>query len=252
MATAEPTAPPPPANPAGSLPANRSRLQSLAPILLFDIAGPLVVYTLLRSNGSSTVVALVVSGILPASGVILRFGRQRRLDVIGLLVLSGIAVGATVALISGNARLVLLEGSVPTAVFGFACLISLRTSRPLIYRFALEGIGHDTPNGRDFAGRWRYATFRRTFRVITAVWGIAYLAEAVARVIIVESTSTGTAFTISKVMPYAVAGVVLAWMIPYSLRAKRRGEARLAELAGRPGPPPADARPGVTSGSKPV
>src|ERR1019366_2093984 len=112
-------------------------------------------------------------------------------------------------LASGDARLVLVEGSVPTAVFGLVCLGSLWSSRPLMFRFALEFMGADTPKGRGFDARWRYAGFRRTFRVMTAVWGVAYLAEAAARVVIVETTTTATALTVSKVMPYAVAAVLV-------------------------------------------
>jgi hypothetical protein len=211
--------------------ANRSRLQSLVPMAVFDVIGPLVAYSLLRSNGYSQVTALILSGVLPALGVVLAVVRHRRLDVLGALVLLGIAVGAVLGLATGNARLVLLEGSVPTAIFAVVCLASLWSSRPLIFRFALEFIGADTPKGRDFADRWRYAGFRRTFRVMTAVWGLAYLAEAAARILIVELTSAGTALAITKIMPYAVAAVLVAWMFVYGQRARRKGER--AAQAGR-------------------
>ena len=59
------------------------------------------------------------------------------------------------------------------------------------------------------------------------VWGVAYLAEAAARVIIVETTSTGTALTVSKVMPYVVAAALFAWMFAHGRHARRIGE-RLA------------------------
>lgn len=229
-----------PGAPAAAPPAaDRTRWQSLGPIVLFDIAGPLVVYSLLRSSGVSLVGALALGGVLPAFGVAVTFRRNRRVDAVGVLVLIGIVVAAVVAIVSGDARDVLLEGSVPTGVFGLVCIGSLWSSRPLMFRFALEFTGADTPKGRDFAGRWRYEGFRHTFRVITVVWGIAYLAEAVARVIIVESTSTGVAFAISKVMPYVVAALVLAWMVPYGVRAKRKGEALGAAASAGAAPPPA-------------
>jgi hypothetical protein len=168
--------------------------------------------------------ALVLSGVFPALGVLAGLVRHRRVDVLGILVLAGIAVGTILGLLSGNARLVLLEGSVPTAMFGLFCLASLWSSRPLIYRFALEFMGADTPKGRDFAALWRYPGFRHVFRLFTVVWGVTYLAEAVARVVIVETTSTATALTVSKVMPYAVAAALVGWMIAYGRRARRRGE----------------------------
>jgi hypothetical protein len=214
----------------------RARVGSFASIAIFDIAGPLVLYQVLRGHGASEVKALVLSGVFPALGVLLTVVRHRRIDAIGALVLLGIAVGSILGLASGSAKLVLVEGSVPTGIFGVVCLASLWARRPLIYRFALEFIGPDTPKGRDFASRWQYEGFRHTFNVITVVWGVAYLAEAAARVFIVETYSAGTALTISKFMPFAVAGVVVAWMTIYGQHAKRKGEAagaafRAAEAA---------------------
>jgi hypothetical protein len=210
---------------------NRNRLWSAAKIAVFDIAGPLVAYQMLRSAGLSSVSALVLSGVLPGVAVLGGLIRHRRLDAVGALVLAGIAVGTLVGLLSGDARLVLVEGSVPTAVFGLLCLASLRSRRPLIFRFALEFMGPDTPRGRDFDGLWQYYGFRHVFRVFTVVWGVTYLAEAAARIVIVETTSTGTALAISKVMPYAVAGLLTLWMTLYGRRARRQGERLAAEAA---------------------
>ena len=208
---------------------NRNRLLSLAVIGIFDIAGPLVAYSMLRSAGQSQVSALVLSGAFPALGIIVGVIRHRRVDTIGVLVLAGIAVGTVLGLLSGSPRLVLAEGSVPTAVFGLLCLGSLRARRPLIYRLAVEFIGADTPKSREFESLWQYAGFRHAFRLYTVVWGAAYLAEAAARIIIVETTSTGTALTVSKVMPYVVAAAIIAWMIAHGRRARREGERLAAE-----------------------
>lgn len=194
-------------------------------IAVFDVAGPLVAYQLLRSAGQSAVSALVLSGILPALGIVINLVRRRRIDAVGILVLAGIAVGTILGVVTHDPKLVLLEGSVPTAVFGLACLGSLWASRPLIYRFALEFMGEESPRGREFSSLWQYAGFRHTFKVFTVVWGVTYLAEAAARVALVELTSTSTALTVSKFMPYVVAGALVLWMTSYGRRAKRRGEA---------------------------
>jgi hypothetical protein len=227
----------------------RGWVQSLAPIAVFDIAAPLVTYSLLRSSGSSTATALVISGVFPAFGVALAAARNRRLDVIGAVVLVGIAVGSVIGLATGDARLLLLKGSVPTAVFGVLCLASLWSSRPLIFRFALEFKGADTPKGREFAALWRYAGFRHPFRVITAVWGVAYLAEAAARIVIVETTSTGTALGISKAMPFTITALLVGWMALYGRRAKRRGE-RTAQVARDALARGRGSRDSITSGSE--
>jgi len=207
---------------------NRNRLLSLAMIGVFDIAGPLVAYSMLRSAGQSQVSALILSGAFPALGILVGVIRHRRVDTIGVLVLAGIAVGTVLGLLSGSPRLVLAEGSVPTAVFGLLCLGSLWARQPLIYRFAIEFIGAGTPRGREFESLWQYPAFRHSFRLYTLVWGVVYLAEAVARVVIVETTSTSTALSVSKVMPYVVAGALIAWMTAHGRRARREGERRAA------------------------
>src|SRR5947209_8070478 len=204
--------------------ASRDRLLSLAMIGIFDIAGPLVAYSMLHSAGQSQVSALILSGALPALGIIAGVIRHRRVDTIGVLVLAGIVAGTVLGLLSGSPRLVLAEGSVPTAVFGLLCLGSLWARRPLIYRFAVEFIGAGTSKGREFESLWQYEGFRHAFRLYTLVWGVVYLAEAAARIIIVETASTSTALTVSKVMPYAVAGSLMVWMTVHGRRARREGE----------------------------
>jgi hypothetical protein len=119
-------------------------VRQIAMIGVFDLGGPLLAYSLLRSGGMSTVAALIISGIFPALGIAIGAAVDRRLDVIGVVVLAGLAVGTVAGLISNNARLYLVEGAVLSLVFALACLVSLRAAKPLIYRFAVELLGPDT------------------------------------------------------------------------------------------------------------
>ena len=193
-------------------------------ILVFDLGGPLLAYTLLRSGGMSTVAALIISGIFPALGIAIGALVDRRLDIIGVVVLAGLAVGTVAGLISNNARLYLVEGAVPSLVFALACLGTLRASKPLIYRFAVELLGPDTPKGRDVIGAWQYPGFRRAFQVITAAWGVAYLIEVAARLVVVETTSTGIALLFSKLVPYAFALGLSVWTLVYGEHEKKKAE----------------------------
>jgi hypothetical protein len=209
----------------------QSRFLALAPIVVFDVAGPLAVYYSLTANGFSTVGALILSGLLPVCGIGLAVIRHRRLDAIGALVLTGIVVGTVLGLVSGSAHLVLLDGTIPTVVFGAVCLGSLWTRRPLMFRFAVEFIGADTLEGRAFADKWRYAEFRHAFRVTTVVWGLSYIAEAAVQLVIIQLASTTFAKTTSQVLPLLFTGAVIAWNISYAKRGQRRGA--LLEAAAR-------------------
>jgi hypothetical protein len=214
------------------------RVRQVAMILVFDLGGPLLTYTLLRSGGMGTVPALIISGIFPALGIVISALVDRRLDIIGVVVLAGLVVGTVAGLVSNNARLYLIEGAVPSLVFALACLISLRSAKPLIYRFAVELLGPDTPKGRDAVGAWQYPGFRRAFQVITAAWGIAYLIEVAARLVVVETTSTGIALLFSKLIPYVFALALSLWTLVYGEHEKKKAE-QLATAARNPGTPAA-------------
>jgi hypothetical protein len=202
-------------------------------IVVFDLGGPLLAYALLHSAGLSPVSALVLSGVLPALGIVISALAESRMDVIGVVVLAGIAVGTILGLTSHNARLYLLEGSVPSVVFALGCLLSLRWRKPLIFRLAVELLGPDTAKGRDVTGAWRYPVFRRAFAVITAWWGFAYLVEAAIRVAIVSATSTGVALICSKLVPYLFAIALSVWTLLYGEHEKRKAE-RLAATPSAP------------------
>ena len=202
--------------------ARQDRLAALAPIIVFDTAGPLAVYYGARGAGLSTVGSLVISGVLPAIRVIATIVRRRRVDVIGALVLSGIALGTAVGLSTDNARLYLLDGLVPTIVFGGACLLSLLREKPMMFRIALETMGHDSAKGRAFESTWRYPSFRRIFRRITMVWGVVFLLESALQALIIKTSAINTAKTTSNVLPIVIFALTFAWTQAYGKRAQQQ------------------------------
>jgi hypothetical protein len=213
--------------PAGSPHRPVSRVRQIVMIIVFDLGGPLLAYALLRSAGVGAVAALVLSGVLPVLGISIGALVDRRLDVLGVMVLAGLLVATVLGLTSHDARLYLLEGSVPSLVFALGCLLSLRLRRPLIYRLAVELFGPDTPKGRDVTAAWRYPGFRRAFQVITVAWAVGYLIEAAIRVEVVTTASTGFALVFSKLIPYAFAVCLSVWTLAYGEHEKRKAE-RLA------------------------
>ena len=218
---------------------DRSRPRALAPTAVFDIAGPLAVYWLLRAAGTAEVTALIFSGILPAFRVAAGIVRHRRVDAIGSLVLVGIVAGTVAGLVTHSARLMLMEGSIPIAVFALACLGSLPTARPLMYRIGLQARGASTAAGHDLEARWAQPAARHTFRIITLVWGVTLLAEAVTRVLIIETIPAGTALLVIKLMPYIVIAGLFRWMAGYTRRDRQQaGQRAVVPEAASAGPAP--------------
>jgi intracellular septation protein A len=215
---------------AGNGRAVSDRLRPIAKVLIVDVAAPLATYYGLRSAGLSAVTALVLSGVFPAASLAVGAIRHRRIDAVGALVLAGIVVGAILGLALHSARPVLLEGSVPTAVFGVACLGSLATRRPLMFGIAHEFVGPESAQGREMTRLWQYEGYQRVFRTITAAWGVGFVLEAALRVVVVFTASTGTATAVSNATPYIWAGVLCAWTVGYGTYRKRKSERLYGDL----------------------
>lgn len=209
-------------------------MKILAPILMFDIVGPIIVQSVARSHGASLTVSLALSGIPPAAWILVGMLWRGRVDAVGVFVLTSIILATLIGLVTGSGRLYLLDGAILTGVFGLVCLASLATPRPLMFHFALASNGGlESPGGREFADRWRYAGFRRVFAVMTIVWGAAFVLQAAINVTIIEATATDKAFVINKILPYLFLAVLGAWTFVYGIRAKRRGEAATAAALSR-------------------
>jgi len=210
-----------------------SRRAGVLRTLSLDIFGPLVVYEACRLAGVPTVWALVVSGCPPAFGVLFDWLRWRTLEVVGAVVLGGIALSIVLAMLSNDPKVVLLEGAAMTGAFGVACLVSLGRRRPLIFYFAQAFFGgrHSAAGAELDADYDAYEKARFYWRVVTLVWAAAYFAEATAKTVVVQSTSTQTALAFNRTTPWVVSGVLLAWMFWWASRLMARKAAAEASEA---------------------
>jgi len=192
------------------------------PELAVDGALPYLTYLVLRSQGVGSVAALAAGAVFPAAFIVVRFLRQRRLDGFGVIVLAVIAVGVGLSLLSGDARFALVKESLLTGAIGLAMLGSLAAPRPLMYycgrKFATDG----SPEG---LARWesywvKSAMFRRSNRMMTVVWGAAFVVEAAVRIVAAYTLATSTAVAVSAIVPLAIIGLLMAWTIGYSKRTR--------------------------------
>lgn len=199
---------------------NRSHRLAWVPEMVAEAGLPYVTYLVLHSRGVSTIGSLVAGAVFPIAFIVIHFVRQRRLDGFGLIILATIAGGIGLALLSGNARIYLVKESFLTGAFGVALLGSLWAPRPLMFysgrKFATDG----SPEGRAaFDSYWpKSATFRHSNRVMTVVWGLAFVAEAAIRVVAAYTLSTSTVVALSAVVPLVVLGLLMLWTFSYARR----------------------------------
>lgn len=212
-------------------------VRQLLPSIIGGAVVPLIVYNLVRHHVHSDADALIIAGCFPTAWILFEFVRKRTVDMIGVIVLFGFAVGViTSTLLGGNAYVLKARDSAFTAIFGLACLISIFVAdRPLIFyvgRFL--SAGNDPERVVAFDGLHDLPTGRHSFRVLTAVWGIGLLAEASTRLVLAAFLGTGIFLAVSPVITGVCIAAMFVFTIWYSKRARLLGQALADEAVGIP------------------
>jgi hypothetical protein len=193
------------------------------PSAVFGAAVPLAVYFLVRGHVHGDVQALIIAGAFSVAWVLFQAVRQRRVDLVGTIVLFGFAVGVlSSTLLGGNAYVLKIRDAAFTAAFGAFCIVTLFTQgRP-----ALFYVGRYLSAGRDPVKSAAYDSLhdlpagRHTFRVLSVVWGIGLIVEATGRMVIADILPTGTFLAVSPFITAGVLGSLFAFTVVYARRAQ--------------------------------
>jgi intracellular septation protein A len=193
---------------------------------LVNLGGPWLVYRLVEGSTSITG-ALILSSVPPIIWSLWQLVHNRKLDVISVLVIAGIAASLAATMLGGNPRLLLVRESFITGVFGLVFLGSLWFPRPLMFyivqaTIAKQGIAED-----QFAAKWSVPRFRQTFYLMTAVWGVGLIAQMVLQIILAFALSIEQDLVFSPIAGYGFYFALFGWSFWYGKRQKKQGE-RLA------------------------
>ena len=213
--------------PSGSFSFNR-----MLPTLVMDVAMPIIAFNLLTRCGVPTLWALAVGGLFPGANNLQAWVRSRRLEPLGIIVMMFLVIGTAGSLISRSVFFMLIKESFLTATFGLICLGSLLAQRPLIFYITRQFVAGEDPQRIEWwNGLWEYPRFRTAQRFVTAVWGIAYLIEALVRVGCALLLSPTQVVAISPVTAFGVLVALIAWTRRYLLavREQRIREQQLIE-----------------------
>jgi hypothetical protein len=206
-------------------------LRAMGPSTVFGALIPLGVYYGVRHHVHGDANALMIAGAFPAAWVIVEWVRKRTLDAIGSITLFGFIAGVIASeLMGGSAFVLKTRDSAFTALFGVVCLVSLTWHKPLMFYFGKALSAGDDPDRRAaYDELFELPTARRTFLIITAVWGVGNLVEASVRVLLALALPTGTFLAVSPVWAGVCFGALFVFTIRYSKRARARGEEMLAD-----------------------
>ncbi|MDX6258989.1 MAG: hypothetical protein QOH84_677, partial [Kribbellaceae bacterium] len=158
----------------------------LAPVLI-DLVVPLLIFYALRQSGVGVVGATLAGSVIPVLRTAYSLVRDRKVDWMAVFMISALAVGTIASLALHSPRMLLAKDGVITALCGFWMLGTLVARKPLLLAIG-RGIAEakrGKGGGEVWASRWEVEPrFRHGLRLITAVWGVGLVFDAVVRVVI--------------------------------------------------------------------
>ncbi|MEU1598404.1 VC0807 family protein [Streptomyces sp. NPDC005708] len=223
-----------------------SKKQNLMPLVI-DVAVPIGSYYLFKDGfGTSTLMALGLSSVVPAVRTVWGVVKERTLNAFAALILFVNVAGLLLSFVAGDPRLMLAKDSGISSVIGIGILASVVMGKPMMTAgmkpWLVKGVA-----AREAA--WtrlqdRSSAFRRAERVFSVVWGVVLLAECVVRVVGAYTLPVDTMVWMGSVV-VAVA-MTLGFVLSGALAARPMAQLLIAEVkaqsADEPALAPASAR----------
>ncbi|MFY4719365.1 VC0807 family protein [Streptomyces sp. LaBMicrA B280] len=224
---------------------NPSMLDNLRPLII-DVVVPIGAYYVLKDGlGASTIAALAWSSVVPAARTVWGLVRERRANALACLILVVNLVSLLVSTLAGDPRLMLAKDGAVSSTVGIGILVSVRLGRPMmtaaVMPFLVKGDAAMEAAWRRLTGGTsvRSGEFRQRERLFSLVWGVALLAEYVARVVGAYTVPVdtmvwlGTVVLIATmVVAFRVSGVLAAGPMERLLEAEAAAGADATEAEG--------------------
>lgn len=185
--------------------------------LVFELALPLGGFYGLQAAGMSLWLALTIGGLLAVPWVVYGMVKRRKVEVMPLFTLCLMVVGALMSMVSGSPRVLLIRDSWFFGLVGLWILGTLPTRRPYVMTMSRPVIlARAGEEGVDKLGaRWAGEPgFRRSVRVLTAIWGTVLTVDAAIRVVLAVTLPVGSVPLVST-LQYLV---VLAGLLFFHTR----------------------------------
>ena len=192
--------------------------------LVINVGLPLLIIYLLTHYAHTTeLTALSVAAIIPLLSTIVELVQHRRLDIIAIFYLLGTLTSILAISLGGDARLLIIRESFFTGALGLVCLISLLFPRPLMFYVGRQMFaGNDATKVANFNAAWQNPRARFVHRLITTVWGCAFVGEFILRVIIAYTLPPTVAFGLGSTILIIVTAATFIWMFAYIRRVQQR------------------------------
>ena len=190
--------------------------------LLLDVGLPVAGYYVLHLLGAGDWMALLVASGLAATRVAWSAMRSRTLNAFALIMLLVCGVGFVLALSTGDPRTLLLRTSFITAAVGLVFLVTAARGRRPLTLAAMQSFApaHAAQAAHEYATS---PAARRGHRVLSTVWGVGLLIEALARIPLVYLLPIPVAVGLTEALTVTVVVGIAGWNAWYGRRLRSDG-----------------------------
>jgi len=201
--------------------ASFSLLRDMRTSILISAGLPLLIYFLVRPH-MALLPTLALMAVPPLAYTLVGWGHRHSIDLVSAIWLFSVGVSMLLAILVHDPHLLLIKDSFVTTTFGLVCLISLATPRPMsywLYRWAFVR----TPERVAYLNTtWQVPYTRFVRRLVTGVWGAAFLAEGLVDGFLAYHLPTTQFVAIHPFLYWATFVVAFGWGILYAKQAEPR------------------------------
>ena len=185
--------------------------------MVLNAVVPVILYSLSKRYYSpSEFTALVIAALFPLGKTAFDLLRHRQLDPISVVVLLGITTDGVALLFGGSPILLLVLESMFTGAFGVACFASLLLPRPMMFYFSRYFIaGIERERQARFDSAWQFPEVRFCHRLITTVWGCAFVGELLSRLALIYRLPTALVLVVSPILVGVLSIATMIWAFSY-------------------------------------
>jgi hypothetical protein len=185
-----------------------------------------VAYKVLAAYGLGNALALAVAALIPTGGALYTWGKGRAVSVFGVLSISVLLLAFAAAFVTGDARVLLARASLVTGLLGVACLIPAARPaglRPLAFYVIRQFRGGDSADAGRLEWAWQQRSgFRTGAILLTIIWGLACLFEAILRAVLVYRLPVEEMAAVSPALTVGLAIIIVGSTVAFG-RLMRRG-----------------------------
>jgi hypothetical protein len=194
--------------------------------LIVNLVLPWLTYRLLAPY-TSEFAATAWSAAPPTLWSMVELVRNRTLDALSVLVITGIVLSLAALLFGGSPRMLLVRENLFTAPLGLLFLLSLAMKRPLIYYAARAVMTRNAPpeDQAQFEAAWQAPPVLRGLRIMSLVWGLGLIFQGLLLGWMAWTWPTERYLILSPIIGYGIFAVLGVWSWRYRKVLGRRAAA---------------------------